>query len=228
MKIIDLQPSALTPDRVPGYLTLLKNTTATRAALAACAELRALFTTVSADVLLRRAAQQPDGIVPWLTQLASDASAARRMLAAEDAAAEALLKADLADRLRFDNAALTLIVAAEDDIRANRAAAEAASRGVDELRRDLQGVGLDAEEVDRIVAARADGSGNQAAAREAALAAIDAATARRDALQAFLSDPLRRVDALGPALADELAARARMPAERQAEAEQAARRGQAT
>lgn len=228
MKIIDLQPSALTPDRVPDYLTLLKNATATRAALAACAELRALFTTVSADALMRRAPEQPDGVVPWLTQLAADANAARGMLAAEDAEASSLLKADLSDRLRFDNAALTMIVAADDDIRASRAAAEAAGRGVDELRRDLQGVGLDAEEVDRIVAARAEGSGNQAAAREAALATIVAATARRDALQAFLNDPLRRVDALGPALADELAARARMPAERQAEAEQAARRGQAT
>jgi len=199
---IDLLPCELTADNVSEYRAFLQDPANISAARLAAGAILQAFSRLNGNDLLRRAFTMADGR-QWLESLAQSASDIRAAIRAEQIAVDALMKADAGDRNRFDTAAMRLIESYGNTARGRAAAAAAQDAADERLTSSLANVGLSAEEIARTLALR-NGGGNPAADQARTEAA--AADASRAALDAFLSDPLRRMDALDGALAAELVA----------------------
>jgi hypothetical protein len=196
---INLVPVTIAADTVHTYLALANDRVAVRAAVDAQAALLALMKALKPDDLLRRAANTTDG-PEWLTRIGVDARALTERLVVENREAAPLLKADLAQRNQFDGAACALLVQATEEEAHHRMLAAGAKGQAERGTADLAAAGLTAEQIAAVVAERGDGTAPH-------LAAAEAAAARARALGAFVADPYRSLDAIGPALAEELASK---------------------
>ena len=194
---IAIKPAPLTPDNMPKFILIARDADAVRAAGRAAGAMAALFASLTPTDLLRRAMLVPN-CAEWLDGLASAAIQLRSSLSVKLDEAASLLKADHAERHRFDGAAAAIANDAMEVIAANRRTAETAEAGLDLLRKELALAGLAAAEIDTVVEARAAGGDGHLAERRSAQGALAAAERVRDTFSTFLADPLRRLEQLSP------------------------------
>jgi len=228
----DIDHVPLTRDAIPALLLLRSDPNAIRTAQLAASHLRQLFKSFQSSDLLRRAALMPDGGHEWLTRLASEAEALTEALKRERHEADQILNADHVARHRHDIAAMSLVVAAEDQLRALKARRETIVREEHEMREALkrahvhedaiEGIidrqkrarlrerlsiaGLTAAEIDQALT-NADPVGEDNELAEIALQ-VGVEESRRSALLAFVKDPLRRLASLPEPLREEVQQRA--------------------
>jgi hypothetical protein len=196
---IKLVPVTIAADTVQAYLVLAHDPAAVRAAVNAQAALLALMKALKPADLLRRAANTTDAL-EWLTRIAADAQALTARLVVESREAEPLLKADDRRRYQFDSAACALLELATQEEAHHRMLAAAAKAQAERGTADLAAAGLTPQQIAMVVGERGDGTAPH-------LAAAAAAATRARALGAFIADPRRTLDALEPALAEQLASR---------------------
>lgn len=228
---LDISRADLTAKDIPRYLLLRSDPGNIRMAGLAAARLRVLFKSFQSSDLLRRAALMPNGAA-WLARLAEDAGAVHEALKAERHEAATLLDADHLTRHRHDGAAMALVVAAEDQLRALKGRREAIVREESELRESMARARMDEAtvevvverhrrnrlrlklsragfadaEVDEILAGGAGEVDDDELAEIALQVGVE--ETRRDALLEFVRDPLRRLHGLPEPLRAEVLVRA--------------------
>ncbi|MBK1688892.1 hypothetical protein CKO37_15470 [Rubrivivax gelatinosus] len=140
--------------------------------------------------LLLRAALMDDG-ESWLRRLVTDAEALRHELVSERRALDELRREDATRRNALDLAATELMFAAEVELAAlKKTVLDVIDAGEKYMREVLREAGVPSEEIDRIVAEKS------AAQRAQTEERIEEASRVSSVLQAFLRDPLRRVEQL--------------------------------
>ncbi|TCP03070.1 hypothetical protein [Rubrivivax gelatinosus] len=186
---LNLGPLGPLPAQAPALL-LGQSADIRQLACSAISRLRTLVSRLEPNDLLLRAALMDDG-ESWLRRLVTDAEALRHELVSERRALDELRREDATRRNALDLAATELMFAAEVELAAlKKTVLDVIDAGEKYMREVLREAGVPSEEIDRIVAEKS------AAQRAQTEERIEEASRVSSVLQAFLRDPLRRVEQL--------------------------------
>lgn len=186
---LNLGPLGPLPAQAPALL-LGQNADVRQLACSAISHLRTLVSQLEPNALLLRAALMDDG-ESWLRRLVTDAEALRHELVSERRALDELRREDATRRNALDVAATELMFEAEAERAAlTKTVLDVIDAGEKYMREVLREAGVPSEEIDRIVTEK------NAAQRAQTEGRIEQASRVSSFLQAFLRDPLRRVEQL--------------------------------